>query len=223
MTSSKSSNTKKLILDTAYNMINERGYCKTTFREIAKESNLSLGAITHHFKEKSDLAYRLSLLSSKHFYNSITKIIKSHKLDLITGDSVYICTYVKIHLSDDRCMSYYYDLVRDNCLHKISIEMYYMQFLRKFNHLNIRVTNQTVYSCSLVLIGMLSEFVRAKKENHLRLNVEEMVDIYMIQTLSLLQLSGEEIECVMNVTNSLYKNISFDTTDIFNIKLFDNN
>lgn len=222
MSSEMISTTKRTIVDTAYIMINENGYRKTTMRAIAKATNLSLGAITHHFKSKFDIIHRLYFTADKNFFREINRIIKANDLDLILGDMVYISVWIKIILADKRQLDYYYDLLCDNCLHKMLLQQVYMQFLRKFNRLNCPINNQEIYACSMIYIGMVSEFVRAIKENQIRLSIEEIVDIFIRQTLFLLRISSEESESILRESNMIYKNISYDASDIFNVKLLDN-
>ncbi len=57
-------NTKERIRSTAIRLFNENGYDKVSLREIAKESETSLGNVTHHFGKKEDLL--LSLLTDLH-------------------------------------------------------------------------------------------------------------------------------------------------------------
>lgn len=51
--------TKKQILETARNLFNEKGYTKTTMRDISNAMNMTVGNLTYHFKKKHDLFYAL--------------------------------------------------------------------------------------------------------------------------------------------------------------------
>ena len=46
---------KKLILDTARRLYNERGLSNVTIRQIAQEMNISSGNLTYHFEKRGDL------------------------------------------------------------------------------------------------------------------------------------------------------------------------
>lgn len=47
--------TRRLILDTAYELFEEKGYEKATMRELAKRAEVGLGTIFQHFKDKQSL------------------------------------------------------------------------------------------------------------------------------------------------------------------------
>lgn len=49
------SGTKKGIMDAALNLFTKYGFTRTTMRMIAKEANISVGALYIHFKNKEDL------------------------------------------------------------------------------------------------------------------------------------------------------------------------
>jgi AcrR family transcriptional regulator len=47
--------TKRLILDAAYELFDQKGYAKTTMRELAAKAGVGLGTIFQHFPDKSAL------------------------------------------------------------------------------------------------------------------------------------------------------------------------
>ncbi|MFN6432230.1 hypothetical protein EUCA11A_40810 [Eubacterium callanderi] len=213
--------TKTTILDTAYKLLNEIGYKKMTMRAISKETGLSMGAITHHFKTKADIVYRVTRVATKNFYNEMVGILNKYDLDLISHDTVYISCWLNIFLTNERCLNYYYDLLQDNVLSRCLAERTFMNYLRKANYLQCNLSNQQIYAYALVLTGTLSEFVRGKKEKQLRLSTGELIEIYNRQYLAVLGLSESQIKAIFDQTNQIYKRISFDATDIFDIKLYD--
>lgn len=216
----KSQSTKTLILDAAYQMINQIGYKKTTLRAISKETNLSMGAITHHFKTKGDIVYRVTMQSTKNFYNEITHLLKHYDLDLIEHDAAYVGCWLTVFLTSERCLNFYYDLVQDNVLTRCLAERTYMNYLRKANHLNLDLGNSELYAYALTSIGTLTEFVRGLKERHLRLPVHKLITIYNTQLLENLRLTESQITAVLKKTEAIYRSLSFDATDIFDIRLY---
>jgi AcrR family transcriptional regulator len=47
--------TRRIILDSAYNLFAEKGYAKTTMRSLAKKAGVGLGTISKHFPDKPSL------------------------------------------------------------------------------------------------------------------------------------------------------------------------
>ena len=51
----KSETSKRAILDAAYKLILEKGFERTSVKDIVRESGLSIGSFYHHFKSKDDM------------------------------------------------------------------------------------------------------------------------------------------------------------------------
>ncbi len=51
--------TQELVLDTALHLFSERGYFNTSVHDIAREAQVSIGSIYHHFKDKQGIAQAL--------------------------------------------------------------------------------------------------------------------------------------------------------------------
>ena len=58
-TKEDSEQTRRAILDSAMQVLYEKGYSRTTFDEIAARINLTKGAVYWHFKSKTDLIMNL--------------------------------------------------------------------------------------------------------------------------------------------------------------------
>lgn len=58
-TKEEAEQTRQAVLDAALNIFYEKGFCRTTFDEIAKRINLTKGAVYWHFRNKADLLSEL--------------------------------------------------------------------------------------------------------------------------------------------------------------------
>ncbi len=51
--------TRDLILDSALRLFSDKGYFNTSIHDIVRDSNISIGSIYHHFKDKRGVALAL--------------------------------------------------------------------------------------------------------------------------------------------------------------------
>ena len=55
----KSENTRKLIIDTSFDIFYEKGYHNTSIPDIMKKTKLTKGAFYHHFNNKIDIGIKV--------------------------------------------------------------------------------------------------------------------------------------------------------------------
>jgi AcrR family transcriptional regulator len=66
------------IADGLYRCIARRGYANTTVRDIAKEADVGLGLITHHFRDKDEILHKLADHVSERYRQSFDDLLKGH-------------------------------------------------------------------------------------------------------------------------------------------------
>ena len=102
MAISKQENTKKKILDAAFNVFVSNGYKDTTMSHIVRESGLSKGAIYHYYSSKKDLFISLidhwEVFSFPDFYSKDNKNEKAEDTLIRFADTVYDVFCSKPHV-----------------------------------------------------------------------------------------------------------------------------
>ena len=93
MSVNKQENTKKKILDSAFDVFVKNGYKDTTMSHIVRESGLSKGAIYHYYKSKKDLFISLidhwEIYSFPDFYSKSNKDENAQETLMRFADTVY--------------------------------------------------------------------------------------------------------------------------------------
>ena len=93
MSINKQENTKKKILDSAFDVFVKNGYKDTTMSHIVRESGLSKGAIYHYYKSKKDLFISLidhwEIFSFPDFYSKSNKEESAQETLMRFADTVY--------------------------------------------------------------------------------------------------------------------------------------
>ncbi len=106
MSINKQENTKKKILDSAFDVFVTNGYKDTTMSHIVKESGLSKGAIYHYYKSKKDLFISLidhwEIFSFPDFYSKSNKDEKAEDTLMRFANTVYdvFCTRPHVFLAE---------------------------------------------------------------------------------------------------------------------------
>ena len=106
MVENRQENTKKKILDSAFDVFVTNGYKDTTMSHIVRESGLSKGAIYHYYKSKKDLFISLidhwEIYSFPDFYSKSDKDEKAEDTLVRFADTVYdvFCTRPHVFLAE---------------------------------------------------------------------------------------------------------------------------
>lgn len=218
MKSQKHSESKQLILDAAYSLFDEKGYKKTTMRDIAKKSGGSLGAVTYYFKRKSDIAKVLYQDFSKNFYLQIRDIYSKLDLSTIESDTIYLSTSVLVETTTPKLMNFVYDISLEGLLTDIMKDTIFMQFARKNQYLNLGLDNQSILIESLFYIGMFQQLVIGIK-NELIHDIDKALYIFNVRHLHQLGFSKEDIDSILEIALPICFSIDVQEKDLFDVTL----
>lgn len=218
MKSQKHQESKQLILDAAYRLFDEKGFKKTTMRDIAKESGGSLGAVTYYFKRKSDIAKVLYQDFSKNFYLQIRDIYSKLDLSTIESDTVYLSTSVIVEATRPKLMGFVYDIGQEGLLTDIMKDTIFMQFARKNQYLKLGLDNQSILVESLFYIGMFQQLVAGIKNELIR-DVNKAIYIFNMRHLQQLGFSKQEIDSILEVALPICYSIDIHENDLFDVTL----
>jgi AcrR family transcriptional regulator len=214
----KYSKNKQLILDTAYALFDEKGYQKTTMRDIAARSSGSLGAVTHYFRKKFDIAKVLHQAYNKNFYTQIRNIYARLDLSTIEADTVYLCTSVIVGTTVSKRLGFLYDLSQENLLTEIMLDTIFMQFARKNDYLKLHLDNQTLMMYSLFYIGMYQQLVCGIQDGTIK-DVKNGIHTFNVHHLLQLGFSLKEIQSILEVALPISYDINIEVVDLFDIRL----
>lgn len=89
----KSQETKRLIIETSFDMFYLNGYNNTSIPDIMKKTNLTKGAFYHHFKNKLEIGKKVieDILSIR-IFNGFIKPLKENKSKSVSDLLVYVFT-----------------------------------------------------------------------------------------------------------------------------------
>ena len=89
----KSQETKRLIIETSFDMFYLNGYNNTSIPDIMKKTNLTKGAFYHHFKNKLEIGKKVieDILSIR-IYNGFIKPLKENKSKSVSDLLVNVFT-----------------------------------------------------------------------------------------------------------------------------------
>jgi len=89
----KSQETKRLIIETCFDMFYSNGYNNTSIPDIMKKTNLTKGAFYHHFKNKLEIGKKVieDILSIR-IYNGFIKPLKENKSKSVSDLLIYVFT-----------------------------------------------------------------------------------------------------------------------------------
>jgi AcrR family transcriptional regulator len=89
----KSQETKKLIIETSFDMFYSNGYNNTSIPDIMKKTNLTKGAFYHHFKNKLEIGKKvIEDILSLRIYNGFIKPLNENKSKSVSDLLVYVFT-----------------------------------------------------------------------------------------------------------------------------------
>ena len=89
----KSQETKKLIIETSFDMFYSNGYNNTSIHDIMKKTNLTKGAFYHHFKNKLEIGKKvIEDILSLRIYNGFIKPLNENKSKSVSDLLVYVFT-----------------------------------------------------------------------------------------------------------------------------------
>lgn len=214
----KHSKNKQHILDVAYRLFDKKGYHKTTMRDIATQSGGSLGAVTHYFRKKSDIAKLLYQNFGKSFYTQIKNIYSQLPLSTLERDTIYLCTAVRCNATMGKRNRFLHEVSQEGFLTDLMFDTIFMQFVRKNEYLHLHQDNQALLVHSLFYIGMYQQMVSGIHTGMIK-DVEKAVYAFNVHHLKQLNVREDDIEPILNVTLPISYAIEISDRGLFDVTL----
>lgn len=209
---------KQEILEVASLLFDQKGYTKTTMRDIATQCESSLGGITYYFPKKFDIAKSLQQKYQKNFYTQIRKIYSKLDLSMIEADTVYLYTVTETSIKDQKRCAFLYDLYREGKLTDLVSQSIFMQFTRKVHYLNLGWSNQEISIYNFFYIGMYQQLIEAVNRGWIE-DVDKAIKLFNIHHLHQLEFSPEETKAILNVALPICKDIQIHSNHLFDLQL----
>ncbi|MBV7276596.1 TetR/AcrR family transcriptional regulator [Clostridium sp. PL3] len=196
---------KDMIMEAAKKLFFEKGYNKTTTREIAETANVNLGLIPYYFKKKGRIAqiiydnliddlFNLEDLKIFECTNSIERLFMS--LILIHKRFLENKSYSKFYLE------LIYDDIVTSKPHKYTISII-EEIIDEFN---IKVSEADLYNYMIIIKGAERSLIKKKLENKLRISYVEINKLLVLNNLLLLGIDRKLIDqsldnCITTIKN----------------------
>ncbi|MGL4607131.1 MAG: TetR/AcrR family transcriptional regulator [Eubacteriaceae bacterium] len=171
----KGVHTRNLIYTTAKETFYEKGYSKTTIKDIVTTADVPLGLFTYYFKTKDKVVQRI-------YSEFITKIdlrIAESRTKGITNSvirhAVLSWIYYDIILNDSNNRQFYYETLKNKSNYRIlnkSIGKIYSRYLEDFN---LQITPEAFSNTLLVDFGARREVFFNYFENSAHCSQDELV------------------------------------------------
>ncbi|PKM61214.1 MAG: hypothetical protein CVU99_04405 [Firmicutes bacterium HGW-Firmicutes-4] len=214
----KSIETKDKIITTASSLFYHQGYNATTIRDIARESGLSLSRLNYHFNSKADVAGMIC----KEFLKNLNRELFDQipiKTNKILRDTIHIRTWIRIFLSHNQTMNFYYELACENILSAMLIESDHQHFIEQADFLKLNLDPQTLRMYAHIFVASLVQLIRAKKEGDLTVETEAIIEMCNVLHLKLLGLGQSELYTIIAEAKVYDSRIHYHLTDLSSIHL----
>ncbi|WKY46787.1 TetR family transcriptional regulator [Eubacteriaceae bacterium ES3] len=214
----KSIETQDKIIQTASSLFYEKGYNATTVRDIASAADLSLSRLNYHFNSKAALAGEICKEFLKNFNEELFSRLPI-KDEKIIRDTVHIRTWIRIFLSHNQTMDFYYELACANILSEALIESDYRHFTEQAAFLKLDLDTTTLRMYAHIFTASIIELIKAKKEKDITATNEEIIDMCNILHLKLLGIDPIKQEKIISEAKTYASHVQYALTDLSSIRI----
>lgn len=203
--------TKEHILDCCRILFYEKGYKKTTFKEISSVTGINQGSIYYHFKKKENIGKSIFTEMMRQGYDIAEQLIGESCTPLeryILADYIYWHFFFK-----DPCFRLF--SVEFNIENTMTIEEFYHD-LFEYIHLPLPEKNfqyeKGKNAFNLSLISLFATSIKMSIEVAANINGFELDEIIAFDTafaLDFLKLGTESAESILKKTRDIYQKTHF--------------
>ncbi len=167
--------TKNLIYKISKDLFYQKGYTKTTIKDIVTQANVPLGLFTYYFKTKDTIAQeiyseflqKLELLFDEHK--------KSESTDSITHHAAICWLYYYTIFSDKNNQSFYYEVLSKESNNRTLSELKISAYKNYINDFNLEITPLAFESIMLADYGGRREFFINYQKKPSKMTIDELV------------------------------------------------
>ncbi|MFV0439387.1 MAG: TetR/AcrR family transcriptional regulator [Desulfopila sp.] len=214
----KSFATREKILQTASKLFFEKGYNSTTIRDIAGAAELSLSRLNYHFNSKALLAEEICREFLRNLNEELFESLPAME-EKIVRDTVHIRTWIRIFLSNNKAMNFYYELACADILNRAIIESDYRHFVEQATYLNIQVDLMRLRMYAHVFTASFIGLIKAKKEGDITSSKDEIIDMCNAIHLNLLGMNALQQKKIVAQAKVHAARIQYQLKDLSSIRI----
>lgn len=205
---------KKNILNNSFNLFKEKGYSRTTTREIANASGINKGLLHYYYKQKEDIIIEMYT----DILNGLYNYIDSNYNEKIKGFTYYAVLNI-LFFRTMTSTSYFIDILSEMTLNrnltKIKIEKTADSCFRIIENFNIPNTKYQLLLAITVAVGAEAELLISIKDEKIKMTYDKLATTINKLVLTMLKISENDIKNINVDSMKIADNISIDDIIIF--------
>lgn len=194
------------ILRNAYKLFREKGYNKTTTREIAEASNINKGLLHYYYKKKEDIIFDMY----SDFLSSINGLVDKYdrcKNDPFLFYAVFTILFFRTISSRKFLIETLADIVQYKNLTRLKIEKSTEMLYGFLKKMEFDITEYQLHLAITVAVGAESELVLSVNDGRIKMTYDKIATTINKLLLTMIKISEKEIKEINNEALQIANNI----------------
>lgn len=205
---------KKNILNNSFNLFKEKGYSKTTTREIANASGINKGLLHYYYRQKEDIIIEMYTDILTGLYD----FIDNNHNEKIKGFTYYAVLNI-LFFRTMTSTSYFIDILSEMTLNrnltKIKIEKTTDSCYRIIENFNLPITKYQFMLAIIVAVGAEAELLISMKDEKIKMTYDKLATTINKLVLTMLKISEKDIKNINVESVEIANSIRIDDIKIF--------
>ncbi len=193
----KSSVIKQKIIQTSSKLFYEKGFKRTTSRDIAGALGISLGSLTYHFPNKTDIANIICNDYLENYFLKIKELFYDKFDNILVRDEIHIRCFVKTFVQDNNYMRFYHELANENLLSELLVDSDYRHLKEQNDYMHGDMPDDLMLAYAYAFVAIMISMIKAKRENKITLDLKETLDVCNRLHLNMHKLDSEQTEQII--------------------------
>lgn len=197
------------ILRNAYNLFKEKGYNKTTTREIAEASNINKGLLHYYFKKKEDIIFDMY----SDFLNTINDFIGKEARcnnDALLYYGVFNIMFFRTISARDYFIEILNELVEYRNLTKLKIEKSTEMLYAFLKDLEIDITEYQLLLAITVAVGAEAELLLSVSDGRIKMTYDKVATTINKLLFTMLKVDEKEVLMINKQAMEIADNIKVE-------------
>lgn len=197
------------ILRNAFRLFKEKGYNKTTTREISEASNINKGLLHYYYKKKEDLIFDMY----SDFLNSINDFIGKEdrcKNNAFLYYALFNIVFFRTVSSRDYFIGTLNELVEYRNLTKVKIEKSTEMLYSFLKELDIDITEYQLLLAITVAVGAEAELLLSVSDGRIKMTYDKVATTINKILLTMLKVSEKDILIINKQALEIADDISIE-------------
>lgn len=205
---------KENILINSFKLFKEKGYEKTTTREIATASGINKGLLHYYYKQKEDIIIEMYT----DILNGLFNFVDNHHDERIKGFTYYAVLNI-LFFRTMTSKSYFIDILSEMMINrnltKIKIEKSTDSCYRIIENFNIPINKYKMSLAVTVAVGAEAELLLSIKDKKIKMTYDKLATTINKILFTMLKISEKEIKNINTESKEIADNISIDDIILF--------